>query len=208
MDRHVSFRRKTTISSTSSTRPLLRRHNSHASTMSSSSHNSVTPIHNRQSSDKGSLKTVLNSFRRSTGSEKSGTATPTREPEIPLDPLPTDPRELEGLLNRQLSALDHLQRTVIARNDDIKNYGTRAVSYYELRPNVGQGFLKMLDVEMRVLKEQRDAFVPLVRMRHEEIVRIAEWRKKIDEERGMKCTVYEMYLGFLRLEVWEELFSY
>jgi hypothetical protein len=176
--------------------------------MSSSSHKSLTPTHNRQASDRGSLRHVLSTFRRSTGSERSGTATPTRDPDIPLDPLPTNPRELEGLLNRQLSALDHLQRTVIARNEDIKNYGTRAISYYELQPNTGQGFLRMLDVEMRVLKEQRDAFIPIVKMSHEEIIRIAEWRKKIDEEVGMKCTVYEMYLGFLRLEVWEELFSY
>jgi hypothetical protein len=126
---------------------------------------------------------------------------------IPADPLPTDPRELEGFLNRHLSALDHLKRTVEARNQEIREYCTRAAYFYNLKPRACPQFLRQLDAEIHVLRAQRNGLQALVQMRHDEIVRIAEHRKAMDEENGLKCTVYDMYLGFRKLDEWEVRFS-
>lgn len=175
--------------------------------------------HVRHNSLTGSIKSVLSNLKRAGTNASHGsnsdrsitgpTATPTRDDilNIPPDPLPDNPRDLEGLLNRQLSSLDHLRRTVEARNQEIKDYCTRASYYDHVTPRASPGFLRQFDAEVAVLRAQRNGLQALVQMRHNEIVRMAEHRKMLDAQQGHECTVYDMYLGFRQLEVWEQLFS-
>ncbi|ETI25669.1 hypothetical protein G647_02443 [Cladophialophora carrionii CBS 160.54] len=160
----------------------------------------------------GSFKSALSTLKRAatnTSNKSNLSFTPGDDSifNIPQDPLPDNPRDLEGFLNRHLAALDQLQRTVDGRNQEIKDYCTRAAYYYNLKPRISGQFLRQLDAEIHVLRQQRNGLQPLVQMRHDEIVRIADHRKMLDEERGLECTVYEMYLGFRKLGDWEERFS-
>ena len=172
---------------------------------------SSSPIVERHNSLTGSFKSVLSNLKRNStnASNHSDKSTPTKDIfDITPDPLPDNPRDLEGLLNRHLSALDHLKHTVEGRNKEIRDYGIRAASFYELRPKPSTAFLRQIDAEMYVLRQQRNGLQPLVQMRHDEIVRIADHRKKLDREQNQECTVYDMYLSYRRLEEWEQRFAY
>ncbi|EXJ75467.1 uncharacterized protein A1O5_02163 [Cladophialophora psammophila CBS 110553] len=169
------------------------------------------PEHTSNSNSLGSLKSVFSSLKRAAtnDSKKSDASTESKYDRLSAqpDPLPDNRTDIEGLLNRQLSALDHLRRTVVARNQEIKDYCSRAAYYYNMRPKVPASFLRQLDIEIKVLRQQRNGFQGLVEARHNEIVRMAEHRKKLDAEQGLDCTVYDMYLNFRRLSEWEQLFS-
>lgn len=177
----------------------------------SSNMSSSSPAAERHNSLTGSFKSALSNLKRNStnASNNSDKSTPTKDIfDIPPDSLPDNPRDLEGLLNRHLSALDHLKRTVDGRNKEIKDYGMRAAMYHDLRPKPSVAFLRQVDAEMYVLRQQRNGLQPLVQMRHNEIVRIADHRKKLDREQGQECTVYDMYLGYRHVEEWEQRFSY
>ena len=166
----------------------------------------------RHHSPTESFKSTLSTIKRAAtnGSNKSNLSfTPGDDNpfHIQPSPLPDNPRDLEGFLNRHLSALGHLERTVEARNEELKDYNVRAANYYSQKPRLPTQFLLELDVEINVLRAQRNGLRPLVQMRQEEIVRIADHRKMLDEEQGLVCTVYDMYLGFRKLEDWEQRFS-
>ncbi|KIY03709.1 uncharacterized protein Z520_00400 [Fonsecaea multimorphosa CBS 102226] len=160
-----------------------------------------------------SIKSFVSSLKRAAtnDSKKSDASTDSSryyDPQnIPADPLPDDRSAIEGLLNQQLSALDHLRRTVVARNQEIKDYCSRAAYYYNMKPRVSPSFLRQLDTEIYIIRQQRNGLQALVEMRHNEIVRMAEHRKKLDADQGMDCTVYDMYLNFRRIGEWEQLFS-
>ncbi|KIW23647.1 uncharacterized protein PV07_11831 [Cladophialophora immunda] len=158
-----------------------------------------------------SIKSVFSSLKRAATNDSKNSDASSDSKYDPLtvqpDALPDNRSDIEGLLNRQLSALDHLRRTVVARNQEIKDYCSRAAYYYNLRPRVAPSFLRQLDIEIHVLRQQRNGFQALVDMRHNEIVRMAEHRKKLDAAQGLDCTVYDMYLNFRRVSEWEQLFS-
>jgi hypothetical protein len=161
----------------------------------------------------GTFKSALSSLKRAatnTSNKSNASFTPGDDLNfnMPNNPLPDNPRDLEGFLNRHLSGLDHLRSTVDARNQEIKEYSLRAAYYYSLRPLPDAEFLKSLDAEIELLRAQRDGFKRLVKNRQQLIVRIADHRKALDEAKGLKCTVYEMYLGFRKIEEWEQRFSY
>ncbi|KAJ9610225.1 hypothetical protein H2200_005002 [Cladophialophora chaetospira] len=184
-------------------------HRRHPSNMSGASDNTLKERHH---SPTGSFKSALSTIKRAatnTSNKSTNSYTPGDDSifNITPDPLPDNPRDLEGYLNRHLSALDQLARTVEARNTEIKDYCTRAAYYYNLKPRVPNQFLRQLDAEIHVLRSQRIGLQVLVKMRWDEIVRIADHRKVLDEAKGLVCTVYEMYLGYRRVEEWEERFS-
>ncbi|OAP63124.1 hypothetical protein AYL99_02351 [Fonsecaea erecta] len=169
--------------------------------------NSSNSLNNSIKSVFSSLKRVAtNDSKKSDGTDSSASRSDPLS-SIATEPLPDDRTEIEGLLNRQLSALDQLRRTVVARNQEIKDYCARAAHYYNLRPRVAPSFLRQLDVEIRLLRQQRNGLQALVDMRHNEIVRMAEHRKKLDADQGLDCNVYDMYLDFRRISEWEQLFS-
>lgn len=153
----------------------------------------------------GSLKGLVSTMKKvaRSDSKKSDSSVERQEP---LDNLPDTRVGLEARLNYHLSELDHIRRSVVARNQEIRDFSSRAAYQHRLRSDVPASIRK-LDEAINTLRVQRNGFLPFVEYHQNEVRRITQRRKELDDSQGLECIVLQMYTGFLREAEWLQLFS-
>ncbi|KAL2410468.1 hypothetical protein ABEF95_008157 [Exophiala dermatitidis] len=157
-----------------------------------------------------SLKSLVSTLRKA-GSTHSNNSSKSENSENAngqaSDNLPEDRAGLEAQLNIHLGRLDRLRNQVRLFNDLIKDY-------YDLLDTQARIHAKLPEVEKTVLEEldnirqMRAAFEKSVKFHHGKIDQIAVARARLDKSQGLKCTVWDMYMGFKKEAEWAQLFAF
>ncbi|EXJ86724.1 hypothetical protein A1O3_03677 [Capronia epimyces CBS 606.96] len=156
------------------------------------------------------LKSIVSTLKK-VGSTHSNNSSKSESSETtqtqPFDDLPGDRAGLEARLNIHLGRLDRLRNQVRLFNDVIQDY----YDYFESQRNIhnlAPSVEAPLIEELEQVLKMRAGFEKSVKFHHNTIDRIARARAQLDKSQGLKCTVWDMYMGFKREAEWAQLFAF
>jgi hypothetical protein len=125
-----------------------------------------------------------------------------------LSGLPADRSALEGRINYHISRLDRLKRRLTELNHAVQQeYQEYSLQAANLRAQGMNAAVEDLANQLQWLRRSRDGLRPSVQFHRNELDRMAQKRRQMDEENGYEFRLPEIYAKLDGDEVWQARFS-